>query len=163
MGTVALILVVVFVLLLIMNVPIAVSIALASFFAVIAAGSDPTIVIAGKMANGVNSFALLAIPFFILSGHLMGRGGLARRLIDFAAKQDLPPLTTENALEYLLKALETGSDEEKHNALAHLSRTGKDDLIPALLEIANTGTYEIAHQAMLATWFCASKKYSIFS
>lgn len=84
MGTVALILVVVFVLMLVMNVPIAVSIAMATFFAVIAAGSDPTIVIAGKMANGVNSFALLAIPFFILSGHLMGRGGLARRLIDFA-------------------------------------------------------------------------------
>jgi tripartite ATP-independent transporter DctM subunit len=33
----------------------------------------------------VNSFALLAIPFFILSGHLMGRGGMARRLIDFAS------------------------------------------------------------------------------
>ncbi len=85
MGMVAIILVAVFILLLVMNVPIAVSIALASFFAVVAAGSDPTIVIASKMANGVNSFALLAIPFFILSGHLMGRGGLARRLIDFAA------------------------------------------------------------------------------
>jgi TRAP-type C4-dicarboxylate transport system permease large subunit len=84
MGIVAIILVLVFLLMLVMNVPIAVSIALASFFAVLAAGSDPTIVIAGKMANGVNSFALLAIPFFILSGHLMGRGGLARRLIDFA-------------------------------------------------------------------------------
>ncbi|HEY7885519.1 MAG TPA: TRAP transporter large permease, partial [Cellvibrionaceae bacterium] len=33
---------------------------------------------------GLNSFALLAIPFFILSGLLMGRGGIARRLIDFA-------------------------------------------------------------------------------
>ncbi|NLX25286.1 MAG: TRAP transporter large permease [Lentisphaerae bacterium] len=85
MGTIAIVLIVVFVLLLIMNVPIAVSIALASFFAVIAAGIEPTVVIAGRMANGVNSFALLAIPFFILSGHLMGRGGLARRLIDFAA------------------------------------------------------------------------------
>ncbi len=84
MGAVAIVLIVVFVLLLVMNVPIAVSIALASFFAVIAAGY-PTTIIASKMANGVNSFALLAIPFFILSGHLMGRGGLARRLIDFAA------------------------------------------------------------------------------
>ncbi len=84
MGTVALILIAVFILMLVMNVPIAVSIALASFFAIVAAGIDPTIVIASKMANGVNSFALLAIPFFILSGHLMGRGGLARRLIDFA-------------------------------------------------------------------------------
>ncbi|MDZ8119191.1 TRAP transporter large permease [Pontiella agarivorans] len=84
MGMVALILVAVFVLMLVMNVPIAVSIALATFFAILAEGSDPTIMVAAKMANGVNSFALLAIPFFILSGHLMGRGGMARRLIDFA-------------------------------------------------------------------------------
>jgi len=85
MGTVALVLVLVFILLLVMNVPIAVAIALAGFAAILAEGSDPSVVLAAKMANGVNSFALLAIPFFILSGHLMGRGGLARRLIDFAA------------------------------------------------------------------------------
>jgi TRAP-type C4-dicarboxylate transport system permease large subunit len=85
MGTIALVLITVFILLLVMNVPIAVSIALATFFAVLADGADPTVVVAAKMANGVNSFALLAIPFFILSGHLMGKGGLARRLIDFAA------------------------------------------------------------------------------
>lgn len=85
MGITAAILIAVFVLLLIMNVPIAVSIALATFVAVLAEGTDPSIVVAAKMANGVNSFALLAIPFFILSGHLMGKGGLASRLIDFAA------------------------------------------------------------------------------
>ena len=84
MSSVALILVLVFVVLVMMNVPIAVSIALASFFAILAEGFDPTIALSLKMANGVNSFALLAIPFFILSGHLMGRGGMARRLIDFA-------------------------------------------------------------------------------
>ncbi len=85
MGSIALILVLVFVLLLVMNVPIAVAIALSSFVAILAEGSDPSIVMAAKMANGVNSFSLLAIPFFILSGYLMGKGGLARRLIDFAA------------------------------------------------------------------------------
>ena len=84
MSMIALLLVVMFLLLLAMNVPIAVSIALATFVAILAEGSDPTIVVASKMANGVNSFALLAIPFFILSGHLMGKGGMARRLIDFA-------------------------------------------------------------------------------
>src|SRR5690606_20492927 len=36
------------------------------------------------MATGLDSFALLAIPFFILAGHTMNRGGIARRLIDFA-------------------------------------------------------------------------------
>ncbi|MDQ8195633.1 TRAP transporter large permease [Coraliomargarita algicola] len=85
MGTTALILIAIFLLLLAMNVPIAVSIALATFVAILAEGADPTIVVAANMVNGVNSFALLAIPFFILSGHLMGRGGMARRLIDFAA------------------------------------------------------------------------------
>ncbi len=37
-----------------------------------------------RMAAGLDSFALLAIPFFILSGELMNRGGIARRLIAFA-------------------------------------------------------------------------------
>ncbi|RKY12148.1 MAG: hypothetical protein DRP65_02120 [Planctomycetota bacterium] len=84
MGTTTIILVLVFVLLLVMNVPIAVSIAMAALVAIFAEGIDPSVMLATKMANGVNSFALLAIPFFILSGHLMGRGGMARRLIDFA-------------------------------------------------------------------------------
>ena len=36
------------------------------------------------MTTGIDSFALLAIPFFILSGELMSRGGMARRLVHFA-------------------------------------------------------------------------------
>ncbi len=84
-------------------------------------------------------------------------------LIDFAAKQDLAPLTVENALDLLLKALELGSYEEKQNALAHLSRSGKEELIPALLKIASSETFEVAHQAMLTIWFCASQRYKIFS
>ena len=84
MGTTALILIVIFVVLLVMDVPIAVSIAIASFVAILAEGPDPSLVVAGRMVNGVSKFVLLAIPFFILSGHLMGRGGMASRLIDFA-------------------------------------------------------------------------------
>jgi tripartite ATP-independent transporter DctM subunit len=40
--------------------------------------------IAQRMAGGINSFALLAIPLFILSGQLMAQGGIARRVIDFS-------------------------------------------------------------------------------
>lgn len=40
--------------------------------------------IAQRMATGLDSFALLAIPFFVLSGQFMNRGGIARRLIELA-------------------------------------------------------------------------------
>lgn len=79
------VLVVVFMILLVMNVPIAVAIAVASMLAMLLEGYDPSLMVASKMANGIDSFALLAIPFFILSGVLMGRGGMARRLMDLAA------------------------------------------------------------------------------
>jgi len=40
--------------------------------------------VAQRMATGLDSFALLAIPFFILAGQLMNKGGVAKRLISFA-------------------------------------------------------------------------------
>ena len=86
MTEVAIVLVLVFVALLLSNVPIGVAIGTASLAAVFANGgmaSSETIV-ADRMVTGVSSFSLLAIPFFVLSGILMGRGGMARRLIDFA-------------------------------------------------------------------------------
>ena len=75
-----------FVVLLALSVPIAFSIGIATILTMlftIAPGPAVTTV-AQRMATGIDSFALLAIPFFILSGQLMGRGGIARRLIDFA-------------------------------------------------------------------------------
>jgi tripartite ATP-independent transporter DctM subunit len=75
-----------FVILLLHNVPIAISIGVSTVLTMlftIAPGPAITTV-AQQMATGINSFALLAIPFFILSGLLMGSGGIARRLIDFA-------------------------------------------------------------------------------
>ena len=82
------VLVLLFLLLLALNVPIAVAIGLATLAtASLAMGSFDiaAATIAQRMATGINSFSLLAIPFFILSGLLMGRGGLARRLMELAA------------------------------------------------------------------------------
>ncbi len=82
-----LILVATFVVLLAFNVPVAVAICLSTFFtAILAMGSweIAAATIAQRMATGINSFSLLAIPFFILSGSLMGQGGIARRLMDLA-------------------------------------------------------------------------------
>lgn len=86
MTEVALVLVIVFFVLLVCNVPVAVAIGAASLAAVFANGgmASPEIIVADRMISGVSSFSLLAIPFFVLSGILMGRGGMARRLIDFA-------------------------------------------------------------------------------
>ncbi|KAA3659938.1 MAG: TRAP transporter large permease [Calditrichaeota bacterium] len=80
------VLIVSFVILLGLNVPIALAIGISTILTMlftIAPGPAIT-TIAQQMATGINSFALLAIPFFILSGYIMGRGGIARRLIDFA-------------------------------------------------------------------------------
>ena len=85
MSEVIVALVIVFITLLVMNVPIAVAIAVSTFLAMLLEGYNPNLMVASKMANGIDSFALLAIPFFILSGILMGRGGMARRLMDLAA------------------------------------------------------------------------------
>ena len=82
----ALVLALVFVVLLLAGVPIVFTIGLASVCALIVSldpGSAAT-VIAQRLATGLDSFALLAIPFFILSGNLMNRGGIAHRLIALA-------------------------------------------------------------------------------
>lgn len=80
------VLLVVFIALLVLDTPIAFVIGVATVMAAWALGyEDVLISVARDMGNGLDSFALLAIPFFILAGDLMGAGGLAGRLIDFAA------------------------------------------------------------------------------
>ena len=80
-----LILVVSFFALLLLNVPIAVCIAVSTLLTIYSLGDLPTAyIVAQRMSTGIASFSLLAIPFFILSGVLMGEGGMARRLMEFA-------------------------------------------------------------------------------
>lgn len=84
-----LVLIVSFVLLIGNNIPIAFSIGLSTLLSYMVYWSDRSFdliftQIAKDMWHGIDSYALLAIPMFILSGMLMGAGGIARRLIDFA-------------------------------------------------------------------------------
>ncbi len=79
------ILVISFLFLLALNVPVAFSIGIATVLALLAVGDMPAFALeAHRIATGIESFTLLAIPFFILSGLIMGQAGIARRLIDFA-------------------------------------------------------------------------------
>jgi len=82
----ALVLALVFATLLFLGVPIAFAIGASAFLALLVS-LDPApaaTVLAQRMATGIDSFALLAIPFFILAGNLMNRGGIAARLIALA-------------------------------------------------------------------------------
>ncbi len=80
------VLVVSFFFLLIVGVPIAYSIGVAGVLTMLVhIDSLPALTTyALRMASGLDSFALLAIPFFILAGNIMNSGGIALRLIDFA-------------------------------------------------------------------------------
>lgn len=81
-----LILVFSFAILLFLNVPIAYCIGISTTLALVANVDllPATSTVAQRVATGLDNFTLLAIPFFILSGNLMAKGGLAHRLIEFA-------------------------------------------------------------------------------
>ena len=67
-----------------LTVPIAISLGLTS--AVVVLQSDlPNIVIVQRLFTSIDSFPLMAVPFFILAGNLMGYGGISKRLIAFAS------------------------------------------------------------------------------
>ena len=69
--------------LLVIGVPVAVSLAVASLFYILVAGL-PEVVLIHNMINGIDSFPLLAIPFFVLAGHLMNTAGITTRIFAFA-------------------------------------------------------------------------------
>ncbi len=66
------------------SIPVAISIALASIFGITFFSNLPLLVVPQKMFTGLDSFPLMAVPFFILAGNLMTRGGVSHRLVDFA-------------------------------------------------------------------------------
>ena len=71
--------------LILINVPIAISIGLATCVAIAFSGKVPMFLVAQRMFTGMDSFPLLAIPLFMIAGTLMEGGGISRRLIAFAA------------------------------------------------------------------------------
>ncbi|CAN7388940.1 MULTISPECIES: TRAP transporter large permease [Neorhizobium] len=73
-----------FTFLMLVGMPIAFCLGIASFATVLYMGLPP-IVVFQQLNSGMNVFAMMAIPFFIFAGDLMVRGGIAQRLIRFAA------------------------------------------------------------------------------
>ena len=73
-----------FLLLMIFGVPVAVSMAVASLAYLAVHGGAPDVIVAQRMIAGVESFPLLAVPFFILAGNLMNIAGVTGRIYAFA-------------------------------------------------------------------------------
>ena len=85
-GLCGLIIFVVLAVMLIAGVPIAVALAVSSICAILPVLNMGASVLTGaqRIFSGISVFSLLAIPFFILAGNLMNKGGIAIRLINFA-------------------------------------------------------------------------------
>lgn len=73
-----------FLVFLLASVPIAISLGLASSIALLFSGKVSSSYIAQGLVTSIDSFPLMAVPFFILAGDLMGEGGLSRRLLSVA-------------------------------------------------------------------------------
>jgi tripartite ATP-independent transporter DctM subunit len=73
-----------FLLLVVLGFPIVFSLAITSLL-YLAVYGIPVITMAQKMITGIDTYALLAVPFFILAGNLMNTGGVTRRLFRFAS------------------------------------------------------------------------------
>ena len=144
--TAFLVLVASFALLLAIGVPVSFGIGLATAVAMlltIPAGPAVTTV-AQRIATGLDSFALQAIPFFLLAGHLMNRGGSAARLIAFARALlgHLPGgLAYVNILAAMLFAAISGSAVATASAVGgvmgpHMERDGYDRGFSAAINIS---------------------------
>ena len=68
---------------LLLGMPVAIALAGASALYILT-GNVPAMVVAHRVINGVDSFPLLAVPFFILAGNLMNTAGITERIFNFA-------------------------------------------------------------------------------
>ena len=100
--------------LLVIGAPISISIALPSAISmvVVLGIENGALTSAQRMFNGVNSFPLLAIPFFVLAGGIMNNGGIAARLVNLArvlVGRTPAPLTQTNVIANMLFGSISGS------------------------------------------------------
>src|SRR6187399_1154050 len=66
------------------GLPVAIAMAGASLVYILISGSLPPFVVIHRMVSGIDSFPLLAVPFFIMAGNLMNSAGITNRIYNFA-------------------------------------------------------------------------------
>ena len=144
------VLVVSFVALLAIGVPIAFCLGISTTLTMLlsADGLAAVTAVAQRMATGVDSFTLLAIPFFVLAGQLMNQGGIARRLVDFAkAMLGMLPgaLAFVNVLAAMLFGAVSGSAVAAASAVGgfmgpQMKKEGYDKNFSAAVNITSAST-----------------------
>ncbi|MEQ6390662.1 TRAP transporter large permease [Bacillaceae bacterium S4-13-58] len=73
-----------FAIFLLLSVPIGIALGLATLSTIIYTGSIPILFLMKELVTSVDSFPIMAVPFFILAGEIMGKGGISERLFKFA-------------------------------------------------------------------------------
>lgn len=74
-----------FILLIALEVPVAFAMVFSAFLFILTGPGLPEQIIIQRMPGGLDSFPLLAIPLFVLAGHLFNRAGISERIFDFAS------------------------------------------------------------------------------
>ena len=74
-----------FAVLVILEVPVAFAMGLASIASIVFTQPIPLSIVVQRMGTGLDSFVLIAIPLFVLAGHLLNRAGIADRIFEFTA------------------------------------------------------------------------------
>jgi len=83
-GNLILVTIVCLITLILINTPIAFGLGLSSLIFLVLQQRTPLLIIPNRMVGGIDSFPLLAVPFFILAGELMNTGGITQRLVNLA-------------------------------------------------------------------------------
>jgi len=73
-----------FALLLLVGMPVAFAMAISAVVSLFALGDVSMLIVPQRMYLSLDSFPILAVPFFILAGEVMNRGGITKRIVDFA-------------------------------------------------------------------------------
>lgn len=137
---------IIFLLLMSGGIPVAIAMAGSALLYIWWTGTLPAFVVIHRMVSGIDSFPLLAVPFFILAGNLMETGGISRRLVEFAKSivggvQGGLPMTC--VLTCMIFAAVSGSSVATTFAVGAI-------LIPALIKHGYPTSYAAALQATSA-------------
>lgn len=126
--------------LLVLGVPLAFSMGLSAVVAILTAGDQSILIVPQRIVASLDSFALLAVPLFILAGELMNASGITQRIVAFsrAAIGHLKGgLAQANILSNMFMAALSGS------SLADLSAIGSM-MIPAMTREGYKKSYSVA-------------------